>query len=87
MTNMCCPFQTVGPDTVLEKIIQPFNETSDIDIGIGTTDILLAPIFMMTMCVRGFTLWIINMGLATYLCDAAKKLTKKVLSYNYTIFR
>jgi hypothetical protein len=27
------------------------------------------------------------MGLATYLCDAAKKLTKKVLSYNYTIFR
>lgn len=84
MTNMCCPFQTVGPDTVIADIIQPFNATSS---EFGTTDILLAPIFMMTMCVRGFTLWIINMGLATYLTEAAKKLKKKVLSYNYTIFR
>jgi hypothetical protein len=39
---------------------------------------LLAPIFMMTMCARGFILWIINVGLVIYLSVAAIKLNKKV---------
>jgi hypothetical protein len=42
------------------------------------TDFLLAPIFMMTMCARGFILWIINVGLVIYLGVAANKLNKKV---------
>jgi hypothetical protein len=39
---------------------------------------LLAPIFMMTMCARGFILWIINVGLVIYLGVAAIKLNNKV---------
>jgi hypothetical protein len=42
------------------------------------TDILLAPIFLMTMCARGFVLWIMNVGLVIYLGIAARKLIKKV---------
>jgi len=38
---------------------------------------LLAPIFMMTMCARGFILWIINVGLVIYLGVAAIRLNKK----------
>jgi len=42
------------------------------------TDLLLAPIFMMTMCARGFILWIINVGLVIYLGAAFQKLYKLV---------
>lgn len=42
-----------------------------------STDRLLAPIFMMTMCARGFILWIMNVGLVIYLGVAASKLNKK----------
>jgi len=42
------------------------------------TDFLLAPIFMMIMCARGFILWIINVGLVIYLGDAARNLYKEV---------
>jgi len=38
---------------------------------------LLAPIFMMIMCARGFILWIINVGLVIYLGVAAIRLNKK----------
>lgn len=41
------------------------------------TEELLAPIFMMTMCARGFILWIMNVGLVIYLGVAASKLNKK----------
>jgi hypothetical protein len=58
--------------------------TTDETIGI---ELLLAPIFMMTMCARGFILWIINVGLVIYLGLAANKLNKKVRQNNYTIFR
>jgi hypothetical protein len=44
----------------------------------GTTDVLLAPIFLMTMCARGFVLWIINVSLVIYLGVTARKLKKKV---------
>jgi hypothetical protein len=44
-----------------------------------TTDMLLTPIFMMTMCARGFVLWIMNVGLAIYLGLTARKLNRKVL--------
>jgi len=37
---------------------------------------LLAPIFMMVMCARGFILWIINDGLVIYLGVAERKLYK-----------
>jgi hypothetical protein len=49
-----------------------------------TTDYLLAPIFMMTMCARGFVLWIMNVGLMIYLGIAASKLNKKVPWNNCT---
>jgi hypothetical protein len=49
------------------------------------TDIILAPIFLMTMCARGFVLWIMNVGLVIYLGVAARKLNKKVLCNNYTM--
>jgi hypothetical protein len=42
------------------------------------TDYLLAPIFLMTMCARGFILWIMNVGLVIYLGVAARKLKKQV---------
>jgi len=42
------------------------------------TEFLLAPVFMMTMCARGFILWIINVGLVIYLGVAERKLRKKV---------
>jgi hypothetical protein len=42
------------------------------------TEYLLAPVFLMTMCARGFLLWIMNVALAIYLGVAARKLKKKV---------
>jgi len=53
----------------------------------GATDLLHAPILMMTMCARGFILWIINVGLVIYLGAAARKLCERVRWNNYTIFR
>jgi hypothetical protein len=50
------------------------------------TEHLLVPIFMMTMCARGFILWIINVGLVICLgLAAAGKLNKQVRQNNYTI--
>ena len=37
---------------------------------------LLAPILMMIMCARGFILWIMNIGMMTYLVVAAIKSQK-----------
>jgi hypothetical protein len=62
LTNMCAPFQSE-----LDRLNLP------VEFG---TDFLLAPIFMMTMCARGFILWIINVGLVIYLGVAARKLYK-----------
>jgi len=62
---MCSPFQSE-----LDNLVE-------FDFPIGT-DILLAPIFMMTMCARGFILWIINVGLVIYLGVAVRKISKEV---------
>lgn len=43
----------------------------------SATDILLAPIFLMTLCARGFVLWIMNVSLVIYLGVTARKLNKK----------
>ena len=73
VTNMCSPFQYLMHE--LEALNLP---------GIGAIlathgiEYLLAPIFMMTMCARGFILWIINVGLVIYLGVAAIRLNKKV---------
>jgi len=58
---MCSPFQN------------DLDYSQDFDFPIGT-DILLAPIFMMIMCARGFFLWIINVGLVISIGVAASKL-------------
>jgi len=47
------------------------------NINLLGIEYLLAPIFMMTMCARGFILWIINVGLVIYLGVAAIRLNKK----------
>ena len=65
MTNMCSLFQSELDNS--EEFPFPFG-----------TDVLLAPVFMMTMCARGFILWIINVGLVIYLGVAERKLRKKV---------
>jgi hypothetical protein len=62
---MCSPFQSE-----LDSLVE-------FDFPIGT-DILLAPILMMTMCARGFILWIINVGLLIYLGVAVRKISKEV---------
>jgi hypothetical protein len=62
---MCSPFQSELDGTTLPSFL-------------SVTDQLLAPIFMMMMCARGFILWIINVGLVIYLGAAASKLIKKV---------
>jgi hypothetical protein len=72
---MCSTFQSVL-DTPGNPTPVPFG-----------TDALLAPIFMMMMCARGFILWIMNVGLVIYLGVAANKLIKQVRQNNYTIFR
>jgi len=64
VTSMCCPFQSE-----IEK--QPFPTPYE-------TELLLVPIFMMTMRARGFILWIMNVGLVIYLRAAARKLYKMV---------
>jgi len=74
VTNMCSPFQS------------ELNSAPQSVPHFGT-DILLAPIFMMIMCARGFILWIINVGLVIYLGVATSKLHKKVRWNNYTIFK
>jgi len=61
---MCSPFQSE-----MEKVTFPI---------LLATELLLAPIFMMTMCARGFVLWIMNVGLVIYLSAAARKLYKMV---------
>ena len=65
MTTMCSPFQSE-----LDSLVE-------FDFPIGT-DILLAPIFMMTMCARGFILWIINIGFVIYLGVAATNVYNEV---------
>jgi uncharacterized membrane protein SirB2 len=50
----------------------------------NATDILLAPILLMTMCARGFVLWLMNVGMVIYLGMAASKLNKKVHRNNCT---
>jgi len=49
----------------------------DESLILGPTDFLLAAIFMMIMCARGFILWIMNVGLVIYLGVAASKLHEK----------
>jgi hypothetical protein len=61
---MCSPFQI-------------YLDKQQVPIPFGT-EILLAPIFMMIMCARGFILWIMNVGLMIYLGAAARKLYRKV---------
>ena len=68
MTNICSPFQN---GTVVLPIPVPIGVPIPIKY-------LLAPIFMMTMCARGFVLWLMNVGLVIYLGAAATKLYKKV---------
>jgi hypothetical protein len=53
----------------------PFQSATN---GLVAIELLLAPIFMMIMCARGFILWIINVGLVIYLGVAAVRLNKKV---------
>jgi len=54
-----------------------YNEIKSATNGSVATEFLLAPIFMMIMCARGFILWIINVGLVIYLGVAAVRLNKK----------
>jgi len=64
LKNMCSPFQSR-----IEK--QPYFNPYE-------KELLLVPIFMMTMCARGFILWIMNVGLVIYLSAAVRKLYKMV---------
>jgi len=59
---MCSPFQSQ-----LDEVNIPLE---------NETDMLLAPILMMTLCARVFILWIMNVGFVIYLGEAARKLYK-----------
>jgi hypothetical protein len=81
---MCSPFQS-ELDKITDLIpslappIDRLDKITDLIPSVPSgIELLLAPIFMMTMCARGFVLWIINVGLAIYLGVAAGKLIKKV---------
>jgi len=67
---------TFGRVYTVTNMCSPFQR--ELDQHVIGVEYLLAPIFMMIMCSRGFILWIINFGLLIYLGVAERKLYKKV---------